>query len=244
MDEINDAMQKYESWTKTQKGMKSNLADFFNRGKPEVFLADGIYRFVKYKEHFFQQLSLQIHKELFEKTEFFKNVAGVLAIRLEPTDGIEDKDRKRQVLLVLNEKTKIWQFPGGKAEYVCHNPNTDKVEIVTQKGDVWQFADGKEAPKDKVTFETPEECLRREISEELDEDVGPATLSSSGFYTIGNSRFLIHGFVAENLLDVDWEKVNRDEIERIDWTSDPFKMEDGSPRPMTDQTKDVLGRFF
>lgn len=235
-DEIKEAMEKYEEELGAQKGARSNLAGFFGNDRPEVVLEGGLYHMVRDKEHFFHLLASEIHKELFEKTEFFKNVSGVFATRL-------DKDGKTEVLLVRSKKTGIWQFPGGKAEYVCPNPDTGKVGIVTKRGDTWQFADGKKAPNDGVVLEKPEECLRREISEELGEDVGQATLSTSGFYSIGNSRFLIHGFIANNL-NVDLDKVKQDEIDKIDWTSDPFKAGDGSPRPMTDQTRDVLERFF
>ena len=242
-EDITDAMQKYEDDIKTMRGAKSLLADYFPEGKTEVMLAGGLYHIVPNKEAFLEILATEIHDDLFTETEFFKNVSGVFATRLDPTESIEDAERKTQVLLVKN-KNGIWQFPGGKAEYVCRNPDTDMTEVVTKKGEVWQFANGKEAPQDEVVFETPEDCLRREISEELGTDVGAVSLGSSGFYTIGNSRFLIHGFVANNLLDADPEKTNKEEIKGFEWTSSPFIMADGSPRPLTDQTKDVLGRLF
>ncbi|OGZ45071.1 MAG: hypothetical protein A2756_05450 [Candidatus Ryanbacteria bacterium RIFCSPHIGHO2_01_FULL_48_27] len=243
--DVRDAMQKYESEIKTMKGARSNLADYFPEDKTEVMLAGGLYHIVQSKEAFFKILADEIHEDLFRQTEFFKNVSGVYASRIDPSEGLEDKERKYQVLIVKN-KNGIWQFPGGKAEYVCLNPGTGKSEVVTKQGDVWQFEDGKEAPKDKVVFETPEECLRREISEELRVDVGPASLNSSGFYTIGESRWLIHGFVANNLLEVDREKVNKEEIRGVRWTSDPFneKEEDGTPIKLTDQAVDVLKNFF
>jgi len=234
--EIKDAMQKYENELATIKGAVSNLDEYFPEGNTEVMVAGGLYHIVRDKEAFFGILADEIHQELFAETELFKNVSGVFATRL-------DKDGKTEVLLVRSAKYGKWQFPGGKAEYVCPNPTTGKTEVVTKRGDVWQFKNGEEAPKDKVVFEKPEECLRREISEELKADVGSAHLNSSGFYTINESRYLIHGFVASNL-SVDWEHVNKRGIDKIDWTSNPFTLPDGSPRQMTDQTADVLGRFF
>lgn len=234
--EIKDAMQKYENELATTKGAVSNLDEYFPEGNTEVMVAGGLYHIVRDKEAFFGILADEIYQELFAEVELFKNVSGVFATRL-------DKDGKTEVLLVRSAKYGKWQFPGGKAEYVCPNPTTGKTEVVTKQGDKWQFEDGKEAPKDKIVFEKPGECLRREISEELEADVGPAHLSSSGFYTINGSRYLIHGFVASNL-SVDWEDVDKGEIDMIDWTSNPFTLPDGGPRPMTDQTADVLGRFF
>lgn len=237
--DIKDAMQKYENEINTTKGAQSNLAEYFSEGKSEVMLAGGLYHIVPTKEAFFEILTNEVHECLFTQTEFFKNLSGVLATRL-------DQDGKTEVLLVRSAYSGIWQFPGGKAEYVCLNPDTGKTEVVTKRDDTWQFENGKEASKGEISFETPEECLRREISEELGEDVGQATLSSSGFYSIKGSRYLIHGFIASNL-SVDAKKVKAKEIDKIIWTSNPFseKEEDGAtPIKFTDQTGDVLERFF
>lgn len=243
VEDVKEGMAKYEEWAKTQKGIRSNLDDFFLQEKPEVVLEGNVYRVVRDQAQLLDLLATEVHKELFARTEFFKNVSGIFATRIDPSEGLENKDRETQVLLVKN-KNGIWQFPGGKAEYVCRNPDTGRTEVVTKKDNVWQFANGKEALQDQIVFETPDECLRREISEELGTDVGLVSLGSSGFYTIGSSRFLIHGFVANNLLDADPEKANKEEIKGFEWTSNPLAMPDGSPRPLTDQTKDVLGRLF
>ena len=238
-EDIRAGIAKYEEWITTQKGFKSNLADVLPKGKTGALLAGGLFYIVRDQNHLLDILAKETYRELFEKTEFFKNVSGVFATRL-------DTNGKTEVLLVRSKKTGIWQFPGGKAEYVARNPETGKKEIVAKEGDTWKFKDGTDAPKVEVTLENPQECLQREISEELGENVESPNLRSSGFYTIGTSRFLIHGFVANNLV-VDPTKVKPDEIDKIVWTSNPFKeTEDDEIAPIrfTDQTRDVLGRFF
>ena len=237
-EDIREAMAQYENGLDEMERVRSNLAGYFRDRKGEVLLAGGSYHIVSNKESFFELLAEEIHEELFERTEFFKNVSGVVALRT-------NEKGQTEVLLVRSKKTGIWQFPGGKAEHVSEHPRTGKKEIVTDDGDIWRFADGTEAAEDAVALEKPDECLRREISEELGEDVGDVRLHSSGFYSIGNSRFLIHGFVANNL-SVDPAKINPEEIDRILWTSDPMGAteDDGTAIKFTDQTKDVLQTLF
>ena len=235
-EQVTEMMLRYEQQLGERQGAESMLSGFFIDSKPEVILDSGHFCIVKDKEHFFLKLSAAIHKELFEKPEFFKHVSGVFAIRTNERD-------EKEVFMVKSKKTGIWQFPGGKAEYLSTNPTTGKVEFVTKRENQWLFADGSVAGSESVKLESPEQCLRREVKEELGTDIKSVTLESSGLYTIGSSRFIIHGFIANNII-VDLGHLKRDEIEEVEWTSTPFREKDGVPRQMTDQTSDVLSHWF
>ena len=213
---------EYEDWRvvgerkKDDPGFHSDLDDIFDDPEqPEAFIFGGKRISASNKSDFFKILADKVHEE-FTQVEPYKNVAGVIATRINQETGLKE-------ILLVKGANDAYYFPGGK-------------EDKKYPDDADSDPEGLE---EAVRRETEEELgsryeggLRR--GESVFQVIGGKRYMTHTFFADGISD-------PSNYIDVSrWKDAKDRTVKEVLWTNHPFADEHGVPRKLTEHARETL----